>query len=291
MRGNRSRLTAAIVTLVFLSVPGFTQTDQLTHLDGEVRSPSEPLLHGYAAVLEEFAGHRDFERVDVQPDGAFRFHNVPYGDYFLKIETNYGEVIRQDFLDVNSRTTVLAVELPVSTQMRPPSGEVAAARLLHPPARKAFQAFAAAQKLSESGRYADAAKALQRAIEISPDFADAHSNLAVQYMRLGRFDDAVSEISRAIAVGQPTAPDLSNLAYAQIALGHPLEATQSARAAVRIDPANMNAQYMLGALLARDRRTLREGISHLELAAETLPSARATLKLAQAALAETSPTH
>jgi hypothetical protein len=40
----------------------------------------------------------------------------------------------------------------------------------------------------------------------------------------------------------------------------------------------MQAHLILGSLLARDPRTRAESIQHLERAAETLPSARATLE-------------
>jgi tetratricopeptide (TPR) repeat protein len=165
------------------------------------------------------------------------------------------------------------------------SGGVSAARLQHPPAKKAFQAFVAAQRLSESGRFADAARELERAIEISPDYADAYSNLGAQYARLGRFEDGVSAITHAIRIGKPSPVDLSNLACAQYALRQFEDGLVSARAALLADPANVNAHYILGLLLVLDRRTLREAIPHLALAAESNRFARTALQQAQAALA------
>jgi tetratricopeptide (TPR) repeat protein len=81
--------------------------------------------------------------------------------------------------------------------------------------------------------------------------------------------------------------DLSNLACAQSAMQHFDDAIQSARAALRLEPANPNAHFILGSLLARDRRSLPEGISHLEIAAESNPAARPNLERAQAAMAHT----
>ena len=59
-----------------------------------------------------------------------------------------------------------------------------------PPAPKAVEAAIAAQHFSQEGRSAEAAGALEKAVPISPDFAVAHSNLAVQYLRMRRFKEA-----------------------------------------------------------------------------------------------------
>jgi len=285
VRNNCPRPAAAFMTFVLLSAAGLAQNNEVSLLSGEVQGAPELAMHGYVVALEELASHREFGHADVEPDGAFQFRYVPYGDYQLKIETYYGDVIQQAFVTVDSKSGPLAIQLARQVDARPPSGGIAAARLLHPPAKKALQAFKAAEKFSESGRFAEAARELERAIEISPGFADAYSNLGAQYIRLGRFEDAISEIARAIEIGKPNAVDLSNLACAQYALRRFGDALPAARAAVQADPSNVKAHYILGSLLARDRRTLQEAIPHLALAAESSQSARITLQQAQAALA------
>jgi hypothetical protein len=52
----------------------------------------------------------------------------------------------------------------------------------------------------------------------------------------------------------------------------------TARAALRLDSGFPQAHLILGSILAVDPRTRAESIPHLERAAETLPSARATLE-------------
>jgi hypothetical protein len=49
-------------------------------------------------------------------------------------------------------------------------------------------------------------------------------------------------------------------------------------AALRLDSGCPQAHLILGSILAQDPRTRAESIPHLERAAETLPSARATLE-------------
>jgi cytochrome c-type biogenesis protein CcmH/NrfG len=70
---------------------------------------------------------------------------------------------------------------------------------------------------------------------------------------------------------------LGNMAYAQFELHRFAEGTLSAREALRLDPSYVQAHYLLGFFLVRNRRTRAEGLQHLEVAARTMPSAKAEL--------------
>jgi len=283
VRTHYPRPAAAVIAFTFFSIPGFPQ-DEAPVLAGEVAGAPERLGRGYAVALEDMTGRRAAGPADVQPDGAFQFRHVPVGDYIVKLETCFGEVIRQDFVNVRARNEPLVIQWPKKAAARPPSGGVAAARLQHPPAKKALQAFLAAQNFSNSGRYEDAARELERAIAISPGYADAHSNLGAQYMRLGRYEEGIAEIGEAMRIGTPSAVDLANLACGQYELHRYDEGLLSARAALQADPTSQSAHFIMGLLLVRDRRTLREGIHHLEMA-DSIASARGVLEQARAALA------
>ena len=165
---------------------------------------------------------------------------------------------------------------------RPPAGTVSAQELLHPPSRKAFQAFLAAQKLSEKGSHEKAAEQLEKAVELSPYFSDAWINLAAQHLYLKRYELALQELARASEIARPTAILLSDMAFAQYSLGRGAEGTRSAREALQLDPTYAPAHYLLGSFLARDRRTRAEGIAHLETAARDLPAVQEELDRARA---------
>lgn len=135
-----------------------------------------------------------------------------------------------------------------------------------------------AQLFSESGQAEKAVEELEKAIRISPEYADAYNNLAVQHIRMGRFEEACGELARAIVIAGPSTLLLSNLAYAQRQLNRLPEAIVSAPAALRLDSGSPQAHLILGSILAQDPRTRAESIPHLERAAETLPSARASLE-------------
>jgi tetratricopeptide (TPR) repeat protein len=125
---------------------------------------------------------------------------------------------------------------------------------------------------------------LEKATRLSPEWPDAHTNLAAQYIRLGRFEEAIAEAKRAVELGKPNGVDLGNMAYAEFQLHRRDEAIEAAREGLRADASSPKLHYILGTILAMDRRTLPEAISHLELAAKTLSSAQKTLAAARQAL-------
>jgi tetratricopeptide (TPR) repeat protein len=274
------RLLSALAILVLLRVPGRSQGLELTLLRGEVQSGRQALLSEYFVDLYDVHGNRAVDHTEVHFDGSFVFRNVPYGDYQIRIANGSGEVLHQDFVTVGAHTPPLEIRLPGERRERPPAGPVSVTQLQHPPARKAFGALVAAQRLSEAGQFQKAAAELEKAIRISPEYAEAYTNLAAQHARMGRYAEAIGDATRAMELTQPNAVDLSNLAYAQYMLKRYPEAVESARTAVRLDPANDKSQYMLGTLLVMARSTLREGVAHLQRASPSIPAARANLDLA-----------
>lgn len=281
MNNRCLRLLSALAILVLLRVPGRPQGLELPLLRGEIHSQRQALPTEYFVSLYDVHSNREVDHTEVRFDGAFVFRNVSYGEYQIRVANAFGEVLHRDFVMVGAHTPPLEIRLPAERIERPPSGPVSVTQLQHPPARKAFGAFVAAQKFSEAGQFKRAAAELEKAIRISPEYAEAYTNLAAQHARLGRFAEAVGDATRAMELTKPNAIDLSNLAYAQYMLKRYGEAVESARMAVRLDPANDKSQYLLGTLLVMERSTLREGVAHLERALPSIPAARANLDRAR----------
>ena len=277
------RLLFAWAALVLLRAPGRSQEPAVTSLRGEIHS-DQILLRGYFVELYNVLNRRDVDHEFVHPDGSFAFRHVPYGDYEVRVTNAGGEVVQQQFVAVNATTPPVELRLQHEESQRPPSGPVSVTQLKHPPARKALGAFVAAQRFSDAGEYAKAAAELEKAIQLSPEYAEAYTNLAAQHVRMGRYEDAVNDARRAMELTRPNAVDMGNMAFALSRLKRYPEALDSARAAVRLEPGNDKAHYLLGILLVRDWRTLREGITHLERAVESVPAAQANLDLAERAL-------
>ena len=78
-------------------------------------------------------------------------------------------LVHQELVTVNPQTGPLTVRLPAPAKKPSAPGTVSMTQLRHPPDRKAFQAFAAAQRFSESGQTEKAVEELEKAVRISPE--------------------------------------------------------------------------------------------------------------------------
>jgi tetratricopeptide (TPR) repeat protein len=115
---------------------------------------------------------------------------------------------------------------------------------------------------------------LEKALQISPEYAVSHSNLGAQYLKMGKPREAQAEIARAIEIAGPNPSDLGNLAFAHLAQEHIAEAMDAARQALKMQKNHPAAHYVLGITLILAPATRGEGMAHLEEAAKTLESAR-----------------
>ena len=272
------RHLAALVAIVFLGIPGRSQsTDLPTAVDGELHSEAPVPFLDYRVELAD-PNHSDTHRADVQFDGTFHLRDIRSGQYVLRVTTLSGELVHQEFVAVSPQAAPLTVRLPGSAKQPTAPGTVSMTQLRHPPARKAYRAMVSAQRFAASGQIEKAVEELEKAIRISPEYAEAYNNLAVQHMRMDRFEEAAAELAHALAISGPNPVQLTNLAYVQDRLNRFQEAIAFARAALRLDSGSPQAHLILGSLLAVDPRTRAESIPHLEHAAETLPSARTALE-------------
>lgn len=213
-------------------------------------------------------------------DGSFEFRRVPYGQYRLTVSDGDERPIHEEFITIHEQQPPIEIHVALPDKPRPGSGSVSAQELMHPPSKKAVKAVEAAQRLAEAGDHESAVEQLQKAVRLSPGYADAWTNLGAEHINLKQYEQAVRELTRASEI-RPSTIILCDMAYAQFALHRYAEGTQSAREAVRLDPASAPAHYLLGTFLERDRRTLGEAIAHLEIAARSMPSARAELDRAR----------
>jgi len=276
------RPLAALTSVVCLAISGIAQTNENAGtFKGELRSDQRLMFGEYRIELVSLDHRANTYKTDIQLDGTFQFRDVRAGTYSLNVIALSGEQIHTELISVVQQSAPMTVRLPSRANTPGAPGTVSVKQLLHPPDRKAFQAVASAQRFSEAGHPEKAAEALEKAIRISPQYADAYNNLAVQHMRLGRYEDACRELAASLEIAGPQPLVLANLAFAQRHLGRYKEALVSAQAALKLDRSSAPAHLVIGSILAAFPNTWAEGVKHLEIAAETLESARATLERAR----------
>jgi superkiller protein 3 len=122
-----------------------------------------------------------------------------------------------------------------------------------------------AQKLLEQGNELarqdqdkEAAEVYQKAINLSPDFAEAHLKLAMSYDVLEQKKEAEEEYKKAadayqkfVRVNSKDARAYFNMGLAYNRVGKPDEAVKAFRQAVKLDEENSDYQYELGLAYSR----------------------------------------
>jgi tetratricopeptide (TPR) repeat protein len=272
VRHCAARFCATLLLLCSI-VPCRAQSGELDILRVELKTQAGVMR--YALELYDLRGHRKIDGTDLRPDGTFTLRRVPYGDYQLTIVDAGGNPVHQQYLTVTGLMAPVTVDITgIEQQQRPPGGPISVTQLQHPPTRKAFQDLQAAQKFSSAGNFGKAAEKLLDAVQISPYWADAHTNLGVQYIRMSRYVEAEAELSRALELGGPNALVLTDLAAAELGQKQYSDAAATARRALQAEPEFPQAHYILGMALCTEPATLREGLQHLRQAAQTLPQAQ-----------------
>jgi Tfp pilus assembly protein PilF len=267
---------SAVVCAAGPAEPFMSSDQEAPVVKGEIET-SQPSVGSYTVELYDVSRHSTLSTSEVRSDGEFEFHQMPYGTYLVTVTNTRGESVYQGALSVGGPAAPFVIRLRNEEKPRPGAGTISVKQLQHPPARKAFEALRAAQKFAETGDNAKAIESIERAIAISPDYADAWVNLGARHITMGGYRQAIVETRHAIELAGPTVMTLCNLAYAQSLLGLQAEARQSAEGALRLKPDDAHAHYILGLILYVSHAPNQETVRHLQLAAPTISGARAAL--------------
>jgi tetratricopeptide (TPR) repeat protein len=152
-----------------------------------------------------------------------------------------------------------------------PNGIVAVQDLAVP--LKARREFQRSTKAFQSGDVHGAASHLEKAIQIAPDFAQAHNNLGAMYIKLRDYIRAVEELQKAIDLDPKLESAYHNLAMLSLLMGHLPEAEVAARQALQLDAETALSYYWLGRILVMERKNSPEAEQLLTHAAAQVPEA------------------
>jgi len=275
------RIAVAICILVPASAQN-TESDYKLQLSGQSVSAA-----GYSIQLVELNGRAVVASADSGAFGEFSFQGIPAGAYVARLVDSGGHVLSQELINLDGVSHVVYVRAPSESERPQESsgGVVSKRQLLNPPSKAAVKSMMESEKYSKAGQFEKAAVALEKAIRLSPDFVQAHTNLGAQYIHLGQYEKGLAEARRAMEIAGPNSRDLVNIAIAELALHRYAEALSSAQSALGLDKGCLVAHFIVGTLLVSHPESLREGIRHLELAADTIPAAAQKLARSRQLLA------
>ena len=253
------RRLGAVVFAVCLSLacpfPATCQQETV-HVGGAVVREGGGPHAGLIVEHCDAAGEKVVERALVAPSGEFAFDGVRAGQYELRVSTWRGGILAERPVSASSAGAAIEIHLEAPARMEP--GKVTLAQLQHRVPGGAAREFAREGRAYAAGDVQGSIAHLQRALEVDPEYMEAHNNLGARYMTLHRFEDAAAEFRRAIELDPAAEKAFANLAGALLLLGHDTEAEAAARRAVALDGTSVQGHYVLGRVLAAEGRNGEE---------------------------------
>lgn len=147
---------------------------------------------------------------------------------------------------------------------------------------KALKELQRSQTALSSGDVRASAVHLEKALHIYPGYLEAHNDLGSRYFELKEYEKAAAEFQKAIDIDPRMSQPYNNLSVALFLLQRYPGAEAAARRALDLDPQNSTARYMLGCVLATQKRSPSEAMEMLRRTEDEFPDAR--LLLAQVLL-------
>jgi tetratricopeptide (TPR) repeat protein len=228
-------------------------SQSLADFNGEVRAHD---TSNFVIELVDARRHVTIDRTDIGGGGSFSFHQVESGDYELRVLDSEGNELASKPVQIlpNSWAST-TIELPDKPKFRA-AGVISVSQLREQIPMKALQLVVKAQRHSESGKYEDAVRELEKALRKAPQFRDAHANLGVQYLRLKRTAEALRELKIAAIAEPPIALHYANLGFTLVSIGQLEQGRDALEKAMLLQSADRRVSQWLRWLNKREITTL-----------------------------------
>ena len=133
-------------------------------------------------------------------------------------------------------------------------------------ANKAYVFGMLGKNSATDGEWNSAVTFHEKAIEIEPNYAEAHAHLGTAYLKTGKTNQAIAEYKKALALERDYAEIYANLAFCYIVADMMNQAYDAAQTAVNIDPDYLIAHYALGFVCVQSDALLDQATDELETA-------------------------
>jgi Tfp pilus assembly protein PilF len=248
-------------------------------ITGVLRPDRGGSLTGYRVELSN-AGGWGAMWTDVRPDGSFRIsvQEPAERQYLLRVIDGHGQVVHDAI--VRPDATDLEIHLHGQKQERPVNGVVSLEELRNSVPRKAMKQYQRSLKAMRKPDLQQAIRHLFKAIEIHPEFVEAHNSLGVKYMMLRDYPKAAAAFEEALRLRPEAVEPLCNLGIAYHGLGRYEEAESLIRAALHHRPDAAKTRFSLALVLLSAGKQQFEAVEILTSVADEIPQAHLCLATA-----------
>lgn len=272
---DRIRREVAVLAMVALActigwardgvrVPGQVSLD-----DREVSRPLQVELRNLrmAALVQH---------TQVSQGGELEFDSVEPGEYNLVVTDSRGRRVCEEPVSITGNSDFLSIRLPGTGTAVADAAEatVSARQLQRRIPGLAWKQLRASNKAFQKGDLSQAISHAEKALQLYPDYPEAHNDFGVYYARMNQFGKAAAEFQRARELDPDLWPVCANLSMALLRLGRYSEAEEAARHALKLNPGSDKARFALGVSLGAQQRHDKEALWNLHRAAALIPEAR-----------------
>lgn len=205
--------------------------------------------------------------------GDFEVSGVEPGPYGITVTGGGGRVLADRIISVNSSLETVEIVLTNPNSHRAAQSTVSLAELRHKVPGKARKEALLAQKAWNKRDNDDCIQHLQKALQIDSDYLAARRDLGLVYLRLNQPENVIAAFEELLRVDPRSAEAYSYISVAYAQLKHFAEGELAARRSLDIDPGNNRSRYMLGLLLAEQKKDDDAALQYLKQSYRAFPAA------------------
>ena len=197
------------------------------------------------------SGVRPLQTVLADLAGRFVFNNVPRGFYTIRVEIEGLDPVTQTFegRDGGSEVTIF-VPLTRNPKGQSKGGDIVdVSEFLDRYPKKAVSYFEKGSQLLKKKKNDEAVKYFQNAVDLAPNFYEAHNQLGLAYKEVGRLDDAEQEFLTAHKLNSSNVDPLLSLTALYLDRNDPGRAVTAGEQAVKANSHSAFAFFSLGVAL------------------------------------------
>jgi len=206
-------------------------------------------------------------------EGGFEFHGMPPGTYQFQVSDGSRRILLRHSEQLNGTNDRIVLRLPFP-QSGSRTNTMSLRTLVHRVPKKALEAFRAGIRATQCGDVAASIEHFQKAASMDPQFAEAETNLSIEYLRSGRLDEGIVHAQKAYQADPNLLESGHSLATSLLEAQRFQEAETVLRAMLRNWPDFDELHGLLAVSLFGQERRNTEAMAHLNLAVAEFPVAR-----------------
>lgn len=238
-------------------------------VEGHIRSNSG-MLDRLRVEVCDLSSPGPVGQLMVRNDGSLEVTNLAAGTYEFRVLSPHGQILAKTLWQVPASRDV---EIQLPGESAGAGGPVSLYRLSHKVPEKARKNWQRSAKAVREGKVDVARELLDEAIEVDPEYADALHARGVMALQAQDVPSARSLLTKAAVLDDGNAEFQADAAVATYLAEASPQAEEMARTALRVDPENQKAHYVLGLSLIRQGKRGDEVMRSLRTAAPKYPRA------------------